>query len=76
MYSHRVRVRSLWRIIKEVLQDPDLVPHLVYMPEQLYIRNSHSEAGEPMMVLEEVWHSRDWWDAQASHLLSYLISRS
>ncbi|KAG9086249.1 hypothetical protein FRC06_003207, partial [Ceratobasidium sp. 370] len=64
-YTHQVRSRSLWRVLRELLQDPDLQPHIVYLPEQRFVRSSRS--GKPVQTLEEFWHGRDWWDAQRTY---------
>ncbi|KAG8711800.1 hypothetical protein FRC09_020403 [Ceratobasidium sp. 395] len=69
-YSHRVRARSPWLAMKELVQHPDLAPHLVFMPSQPFVRSRTT--GTPVQVWEESWHSQDRWEAQiyadATHL--------
>ncbi|KAG9119795.1 hypothetical protein FRC07_005011, partial [Ceratobasidium sp. 392] len=62
-YTHRLRMRSLRAIFSRMLVDPELQDHLVFFPEQIYVRNP--EDGTPMRLWEESWHGNDWWNLQS-----------
>ncbi|KEP45810.1 hypothetical protein V565_239550 [Rhizoctonia solani 123E] len=61
-FKYRVHFRSLWDAVRDLVTDPDLKDHFVYMPEQRFVRSTLS--GKVVQAIEEPYHSRGWWNAQ------------
>ncbi|KAG9105142.1 hypothetical protein FRC07_009575, partial [Ceratobasidium sp. 392] len=63
-YTHRLCMQLLLAILSRMLVDPELQDHLVFYPEQIYVRNPVDDT--PMQLWEESWHGDDWWNLQVS----------
>ncbi|EUC64240.1 hypothetical protein RSOL_437800 [Rhizoctonia solani AG-3 Rhs1AP] len=61
-YTHLLQTRCLWDVLKDLVSDPDLHELFVFDPEQHFVQNPETE--EPMLVLEEPWHGKAFWNFQ------------
>ncbi|KAI0061984.1 hypothetical protein BV25DRAFT_1916289 [Artomyces pyxidatus] len=63
--TYEIRYRPALPIIHQLLEDPDLRPHLIWYPDRRYVRNPSGQPGN-VRVWREVSSGDDWWNMQTA----------